>query len=100
MTAHASPGFYRTCFLSVVLLVAGLLIYLWGHVQTMGQGQQLARLQDEHRRLVQMQKRLHADIAGLRQSSRIREIAVEKLGMNFPGIPPQNLYLKTTRDVN
>lgn len=102
MKSDASAGFYRTCFLSVILLVTGLLIYLWGHVQTMNQGQQLAHLRTERKVLIQEQERLHAHIAGLKQSSRIRKIAAEKLGMGFPGDPPKNLYLRTSRteDVN
>ena len=84
---------YRTYFLAVVLLVAGLLVYLWGHVKTMSQGRELERLRTERRTQILLQEHLQAQVAGLKGSSRIREIASEKLGMVFPSDPPRNLYL-------
>lgn len=86
---------YRTCFLSVILFVGVLLIYLWGHVQTMSQGQQLAQLRAERQTLIHEQDRLRAQISGLKQSNRIREIATTKLNMVFPTDPPRNLYLQS-----
>ena len=96
MTSERRPptGFYRICFLSIALFVVGLLIYLWGHVQTVSQGQELAQLRAERKALLHEQNRLHAQIAGLKQSSRIYDIATRELNMVFPGDPPRNLYLK------
>lgn len=99
----ASAGLYRTGFLSIILLVVGLLVYLWGHVQTMNQGQTLEALRAERQALLQDRESLEARIAGLKQSTRIRDIAMQKLGMVFPSDPPRNLYLKPSRgttDVN
>ena len=95
MTSEQRPdsSLYRTGFLSVILLVAGLLIYLWGHVQTLSQGREIDRLRSERKTLVHQQELLKARTAGLKQSSRIREIAVRELGMVFPNDPPRNLYL-------
>jgi len=90
-----APTIYRTCFLSVIMFVAVLLMYLWGHVQTMGQGQKLAQLRVERKALHYEQDRLRAEIAGLKQSPRIRQIAVNKLDMVFPSDPPRNLYLES-----
>lgn len=90
----ASTSFYRTCFLSVILIVAVLLIYLWGHVQTMNQGQTLAQLRNERKALIHEQDLLRAQISGLKQSTRIRNIAANKLDMVFPSDPPRNLYLE------
>ena len=87
-------SFYRTCFLSVILFVAVLLIYLWGHVQTMNQGQTLAHLRTERKALIHEQELLRAQISGLKQSTRIRNIAANKLDMVFPADPPRNLYLE------
>lgn len=92
-TAHPNSGLYRTGFLSIILLVAGLLIYLWSHVQTMSQGQKLAQLRAEREALMLEQEHLQVRIAGLKQSTRIRDIAIQKLGMGFPKDPPRNLYL-------
>lgn len=89
----ATNSLYRACFLSVILVVAVLLVYLWGHVQTMKQGQVLAQLRTERKTLVHEQDRLRAQISGLNQSNRIRYIASNKLDMVFPTDPPRNLYL-------
>lgn len=86
-------GIYRTGFLSVILLVAGLLIYMWGHVQTLSQGREIDRLLAEQKNLLNQQERLLARTASLKQSNRIRDIAVRELGLVFPTDPPRNLYL-------
>lgn len=94
-STEGTTNLYRTCFLSVILFVAVLLIYLWGHVQTMSQGQQLAQLRAERQALLNEQDRLRAQISGLKQSNRIRQIASNKLDMVFPTDPPRNLYLES-----
>lgn len=93
----SDSGLYRTGFLSIILLVGGLLVYLWSHVQTMSQGQKLAELRAERQALILEQEHLHVRIAGLKQSTRIRDIAIQKLGMIFPQDPPRNLYLNATQ---
>ena len=52
MTSEPRPpwGIYRSGFLSVILLVAGLLIYMWGHVQTLSQGREIDRLSEERKK--------------------------------------------------
>ena len=89
----AAQGAYSFYFFTVALLVLVLLLYLCGHVKTMSQSRELARLQDERQALVQRQHRLRNDITSLKQSSRIREIATQRLGMVFPSEQPRNLYL-------
>ncbi len=95
MTSEPRPpwGIYRSGFLSVILLVSGLLMYMWGHVETLNQGREIDRLRAEKKNLLHQQERLLARTASLKQSSRIRDIAVRKLGMVFPSDPPKNLYL-------
>ena len=95
VTSEPRPpwGIYRSGFLSVILLVAGLLIYMWGHVQTLSQGREIDRLRAERKNLLHQQERLLARTASLKQSNRIRDIAVRELGMVFPSDPPKNLYL-------
>ncbi len=87
-------GSWRTYFCAVLVLVLGSLLYLWGHVKSMSQGEDLSRLRSERLVLIRKQDRLRAEVAGLKRSSRIREIATEKLGMVFPSDPPLNLYLQ------
>ncbi len=95
MTSEPRPpwGIYRSGFLSVILLVAGLLVYMSGHVQTLNQGREIDRLRAEKKTLLHQQERLLARTASLKQSNRIRDIAVRELGMVFPSDPPKNLYL-------
>ncbi|MDP6778816.1 MAG: cell division protein FtsL [Candidatus Latescibacteria bacterium] len=93
--AESTPKAYRSYFLAVVVLVLGLLVYLWGHVKTMRQGEELIRLRSEREALIHRQDRLRVEVAGLQHSVRIRSIAAEKLGMVFPSEPPRNLYLQT-----
>ncbi len=90
----AAPIAYRSYLFAVVLLVLGSLIYLWGRVKTMRQGEELTRQRAERQALTRQQDRFRAQVAGLKQSSRIRTIASKELGMIFPSEPPRNLYLK------
>ncbi len=88
-----TSGGYRYVLLTLALVVLGLLGYLWAQAQTVRQGDDISRLRIEHQQLLRQQERLRAEISGLRRSSRIREIATNRLGMVFPQGPPQNLYL-------
>ena len=88
-----TSGGYRYVFLTLALVVLCLLGYLWAQAQTVRQGDEISRLRTEHQQLLREQERLRAEMSGLRRSSRIREIATNRLGMVFPQGPPQNLYL-------
>lgn len=88
-----TSGCYRYVLLTLALVVLGLLGYLWAQAQTVRQGDEISRLRIEHQQLLRQQERLRAEISGLRRSSRIREIAANRLGMVFPQGPPHNLYL-------
>jgi len=88
---------YRPYFCAVVLVILAALLYLWGHVKTVAQLEELEALRIERRAVLRQQDRLKARVAGLKQSSRIRSIASEKLGMVFPSDPPRNLYLTPAR---
>jgi len=92
-TTGEAPGAIRSYLCIVVLVVLGLLGYLWGHVETMNQRDELKQLQMEQQALLREQDRLRAEASGLRQSRRISAIASERLGMVFPSGPPRNLYL-------
>ncbi len=90
---ESKSGVFRLYLAAVILLVGVLLFYLWGHVKTMHQGEEIKRLQAERESLSRQRERLQAQLIGLKRSSRIREIAADQLGMVFPSDPPQNLYL-------
>lgn len=84
---------YRWYFLSLVLLIAGLLLYVWCHVTALARGKRITDLVDERTALLRTQDMLRAEVTGLGRSSRIREIATLELGMRFPNEQPNNLYL-------
>lgn len=89
---------YRWYFLSLVLLIAGLLLYVWCHVATLAQGERITDLVDERTALLRTRDMLRAEVTGLERSSRIREIATLELGMRFPNEQPNNLYLAPAVD--
>lgn len=93
-----TSGGYRYALLTMALVVLGLLGYLWAQAQTVRQGDEISRLRTEQRQLLRQQERLRAEISGLRRTSRIREIATNRLGMVFPQGPPRNLYLDRRPD--
>jgi|SaaInl7_200m_RNA_FD_contig_31_1970694_length_1802_multi_7_in_0_out_0_2 cell division protein FtsL len=93
------PKGHRTYFVALMLLVLGLLAHLWGVSKTMRQAEELDRLRIERQVLLGEQERLGAEISGLAQSSRIRDIAEKKLGMVFPKEEPLNLYLGKEKPV-
>lgn len=84
---------YRWYFLSLVLFVLGLLLYVWCQVRTLAQGELIVDLMEERKVLLQEQDLLMAEITGLECSSQIRERATLELGMRFPDEQPNNLYL-------
>ncbi len=90
------PKTYRPYFATLLLVVLGLLIHLWGVSKTMRQAEELKQLRAERQELLRIQERLKTDISGLSQTSRIRKIAEKQLGMVFPEESPRNLYLNAT----
>ena len=83
---------YRWYIGSVSFFVLGALLYVWCHVKTLSQGEQITALREEREGLIRKQDRLRLKVAGLQKASRIREIAVLELGMRFPDGRPNNLY--------
>lgn len=104
MRAISTSTPYCWYFLSLVLFVLGLLLYVWCQVRTLAQGELIVDLMEERKALLQGQDLLKAEVTGLERSSRIREIATLELGMRFPDEQPNNLYLDpagtATNDVN
>jgi len=76
----------------VVLFVFSALFYLWGNVRTVSQREAMVDLQKEREILNRTREKLLTDLAGLKQSSRIRS-AAEAQGLATPTDPPSNLYL-------
>jgi cell division protein FtsL len=83
---------YRWYFGSVSIFVLGALLYVWCHVKTLSQGEEITTLRDEREGLIRKREVLDVEIAGLQKASRIRQIAAIELGMRFPAEHPNNLY--------
>jgi cell division protein FtsL len=94
---EASGRAYISHIFLVVVIVLGSLAYLWGHVESLRQREDLARLSVEREALLRRQEGLNAKIAGLTLSTRIGRIASDKLGMGYPSEAPRNLYLKASK---
>ena len=73
--------------------VLGALLYVWCHVTTLSQGEQIATLREERKSLVQKKEVLQVRVIGLQKASRICKIAAIELGMRFPEERPNNLYI-------
>ena len=85
-----SPFRWYVC--SVSFFVLGALLYVWCHVRTLSQGEEIASLRAERESLIRKQELLRVQVTGLQKASRIREIAAIELGMRFPEERPNNLY--------
>lgn len=83
---------YRWYFGSVSIFVLGALLYVWCHVRTLSQGEEISSLRDEREGLIRKRELLDVQITGLQKASRIRQIAAIELGMRFPEEHPNNLY--------
>lgn len=94
---EASGRAYLPHIFVVVVSVLGSLAYLWGHVETLRQREDLARLGTEREALLRRQEGLNAKITGLTLSTRIGRIATDKLGMVYPSEAPRNLYLEASK---
>jgi cell division protein FtsL len=91
---------YRWYFGSVSIFVLGALLYVWCHVMTLSQGEEILALRDEREGLIRKREVLDVEITGLQKASRIRQIAAIELGMRFPAEHPNNLYTTPDQRLN
>jgi cell division protein FtsL len=75
------------------ILVLGLLIYVWQHVQVVRFGYQVERLRAARVTLIQEGKALKVELGRLRSLKRVEEIARSKLGMVNP-VPGQIVFME------
>jgi cell division protein FtsL len=74
------------------ILLLGLLIYVWQHVQVVRSGYQ-ERLRAARATLIQEGKALRVELGRLRSLKRVEEIARGKLGMVNP-VPGQIVFME------
>ncbi len=75
------------------ILLLGLLIYVWQHVQVVRFGYQVERLRAARATLIQEGKALRVELGRLRSLKRVEEIARGKLGMVNP-VPGQIVFME------
>jgi cell division protein FtsL len=91
-----SPGLRRVLLASGVLLL-GLLLYVWQHIQVVRFGYQIERFRAERVALVQEGKALKVELSRLRSLMRVEELARRELGMVNP-VPGQISLLKDPQE--
>jgi cell division protein FtsL len=80
-------------FLSVVMVLAGILLYLWPQVRLVALGYQQSALWEWRQQALRKQRELQIEQATLRHPSRLEEIAVQTLGMQRPHVS-QVIYVR------
>ena len=76
--------------LILIILTLELFVFTWSRVQCTSVGYELTRQQDEHSRLLSLERKLIIERAHLRAPDRIAMIARERMGLR---IPEQNQIL-------
>ena len=75
----------------VAVLVVGLVLYAWPHLQVRQTGMASERLNRERERLVEQGRKLRLEKAALQNLRRVEAIATRELGMGPP--PPERLIV-------
>ncbi len=88
-----SKQVYGIVLLSTVLVLLGVLLYLWPQMRIVELGYQQSALRSQQTKIVQRQKELGVELASLRRLDRIEQIAVNQLGMRAPQLS-QVIYLR------
>src|SRR5262252_10109549 len=70
--------------LSALMVLGGILLYLWPQMRLVGLGYRQGKLLVQRTQLLQRQKELQVELSSLRQLRRIEEIATQHLGLRPP----------------
>lgn len=70
--------------LSAMMVLGGILLYLWPQVRLVNLGYQQSALHARRMQAVQRQKELRVELAALQQLPRIEEVALHRLGLRPP----------------
>lgn len=85
-------------FLSVTMILVGVLLYLWPQVRLVTLGYRQNELRTQRTQALQRQKELHVELGTLRQLPRIEAIATQNLGLRIP--PPSHvIYVRPEQQV-
>ena len=67
-----------------LILVSGILFYVWLQVQMVGLSYDISKAQNQRKELVEINKKLRIQWASLRSPDRIEQIALNQLGLRPP----------------
>jgi len=90
-TRGRTNWFLILCIMAV--LIAGSLFYVWTRVLVINLGYELSDAMERHWKLVQLNRKLHIEVALLKSPARIERIAQEELEMQKPH-PEQIILMK------
>jgi len=88
----SSRRVFGTCLTGSVLVLLGILLYLWPHMRLVELGYEHSALRTQRTQLLQQQKEYEVEIASLSRLGRIEKMA-EHLGLRAPQIS-QVIYLR------
>jgi cell division protein FtsL len=67
-----------------IILVTGVIFYIWIQVQVVNLSYDLSRAQKQRKELVEINKKLRIQLANLKAPDRIEQIALNQLGLRPP----------------
>jgi cell division protein FtsL len=70
--------------LSAVMVLGGVLLYLWPQMRLVNLGYRYSKLLAQRTQVLQRQKELQVELGSLRQLRRIEEIGAQHLGLRPP----------------
>jgi cell division protein FtsL len=70
--------------LSAVMVLGGVLLYLWPQMRLVSLGYRYSKLLAQRTQVLQRQKELQVELSSLRQLRRIEDIATQHLGLRPP----------------
>jgi cell division protein FtsL len=91
---EVDPRSFRDLFSLLVLvavLVSGLVLYAWPHLQIRQTGMATERMNRERERLIEENRKLRLEKAALENLRRVESIAVRELQMQTP--PPERVIV-------
>lgn len=83
-TKQAQSGNTLLWVFYLVVLTAELFVFTWSRVQCTSVGYALTHQQDEHNRLLSLEKKLRIERAHLMSPDRISDLATRKMGLQMP----------------
>jgi cell division protein FtsL len=93
---RANKSTSMAILLSVIMVLMGILLYLWPQVRLIALGYQQSEIRLWHQQALRKQQELQIERATLRHPSRIEEVAVRALGMQRPHMS-QVIYVRSAK---